>query len=92
MPSDGQVVSVSCPQHAMPLSLAAIAWQVFGGRVVRAPCGVMHGKTSPIHHTGVGLMQARSSESADGQRNGLVVVFCYDMQYRVEECNMCYRR
>jgi anthranilate/para-aminobenzoate synthase component II len=31
--------------------------QVFGGRVVRAPCGVMHGKTSLIHHSGVGLMQ-----------------------------------
>ena len=33
--------------------------QVFGGRVVRAPCGVMHGKTSAIHHTSVGLMQVR---------------------------------
>lgn len=27
------------------------------GKVVRAPCGVMHGKTSPVHHTGVGLLE-----------------------------------
>ena len=37
--------------------------QVFGGRVVQAPCGVMHGKTSLIHHSGVGLMQACSHAS-----------------------------
>ncbi len=27
---------------------------VFGGKVVRAP-SVMHGKTSPVHHTGEGV-------------------------------------
>ena len=31
--------------------------QVYGGRVVRAPSGVMHGKTSPVFHTGAGLLQ-----------------------------------
>lgn len=31
--------------------------QVFGGNVVRAPCGVMHGKTSPVFHTDTGLLQ-----------------------------------
>ena len=25
--------------------------QVFGGTVVRAPCGLMHGKSSPVWHT-----------------------------------------
>ncbi len=27
------------------------------GDVVRAPCGVMHGKTSPVFHTNVGLLE-----------------------------------
>ena len=31
--------------------------QVFGGNVVRAPCGVMHGKTSPVFHTNTGLLE-----------------------------------
>jgi anthranilate synthase component 2 len=31
--------------------------EAFGGNVVRAPSGVMHGKTSPVHHTGVGLLE-----------------------------------
>jgi len=29
--------------------------QVFSGSVIRAPCGVMHGKTSPVFHNGEGL-------------------------------------
>jgi anthranilate/para-aminobenzoate synthase component II len=33
---------------------------VFGGSVVRAPCGVMHGKTSLVYHDGTGLLQVRS--------------------------------
>jgi anthranilate synthase component 2 len=33
--------------------------EVFGGRVVRAPCGVMHGKVSPVTHTNVGLLEVR---------------------------------
>ena len=33
--------------------------QAFGGRVVRAPCGAMHGKTSLVHHTGKGVLQVR---------------------------------
>ncbi|KAL3137703.1 Ankyrin repeat and SOCS box protein 2, variant 3 [Trebouxia sp. C0009 RCD-2024] len=31
--------------------------QVFGGDVVQAPSGVMHGKTSPVHHNGTGLLK-----------------------------------
>jgi anthranilate/para-aminobenzoate synthase component II len=27
------------------------------GDVVRAPCGVMHGKTSPVFHTDKGVLQ-----------------------------------
>jgi anthranilate synthase component 2 len=27
------------------------------GDVVRAPCGVMHGKTSPVHHTNKGVLE-----------------------------------
>ena len=36
--------------------------QVFGGRVVRAPGGVMHGKSSMVHHTGDGVLKVRRSE------------------------------
>lgn len=31
--------------------------QVFGGRIIRSPTGVMHGKTSPVHHTNEGLLR-----------------------------------
>jgi anthranilate synthase component 2 len=30
---------------------------VLAGEVVRAPCGVMHGKTSPVFHTDKGVLQ-----------------------------------
>ena len=33
--------------------------EVFGGRIVRAPAGVMHGKVSPVMHTNVGLLEVR---------------------------------
>jgi len=33
---------------------------VYGGQIIRAP-SVMHGKTSPIHHTGVGVFEALPS-------------------------------
>ena len=33
--------------------------EVFGGRIVRAPAGVMHGKVSPVTHTNVGLLEVR---------------------------------
>lgn len=35
--------------------------QVFGGNIIKAPSGVMHGKTSPVHHTNQGLMKVRVS-------------------------------
>jgi Glutamine amidotransferase class-I len=51
--------------------------QVFGGSVVRAPCGVMHGKTSLVYHDGTGLLQVRSlgdlsGPTADGRGTGLL--------------------
>jgi len=33
--------------------------EVFGGQVVRAPSGVMHGKVSAVTHTNVGLLKVR---------------------------------
>lgn len=36
--------------------------QVFGGKVVRAPTGVMHGKTSPVFHTDVGIMKGEDDD------------------------------
>jgi anthranilate/para-aminobenzoate synthase component II len=34
-----------------------LSLQLFAGDVVRAPCGVMHGKTSPVFHTDKGVLQ-----------------------------------
>lgn len=31
--------------------------QAFGGDVIRAPSGLMHGMSSPVQHTGVGLLE-----------------------------------
>ncbi len=46
--------------------------QAFGGRVVRAK-RVMHGKTSPIHHTGVGVFQGLPEDFAATRYHSLVV-------------------
>ncbi|MEM9300735.1 MAG: aminodeoxychorismate/anthranilate synthase component II [Pseudomonadota bacterium] len=46
--------------------------QVFGGRVVRAR-EVMHGKTSEIHHTGVGVFQGLASPYTATRYHSLVV-------------------
>lgn len=32
--------------------------QAFGGKVVRAPCGVMHGKASEVFHKNMGPLKA----------------------------------
>jgi len=46
--------------------------QVFGGRVVRAR-KVMHGKTSPIHHRGVGVFHGLSQPFEATRYHSLVV-------------------
>lgn len=47
--------------------------QVFGGNVVRAPTGVMHGKTSPVWHTGVGLLEGMESPFNVARYHSLVI-------------------
>ncbi|HEX4910410.1 MAG TPA: aminodeoxychorismate/anthranilate synthase component II [Permianibacter sp.] len=46
--------------------------QVFGGRVQRA-ANVMHGKTSPIHHAGVGVFRDLPSPFAATRYHSLLV-------------------
>jgi len=46
--------------------------QVFGGRIVRAP-ELKHGKTSPIHHSGRGVMKGLPSPFEAGRYHSLVV-------------------
>lgn len=45
------------PAAAAPARPLHFFPQVFGGHVVRAPTGVMHGKTSPVFHTNQGLLE-----------------------------------
>ncbi|MCB9763000.1 MAG: aminodeoxychorismate/anthranilate synthase component II [Alphaproteobacteria bacterium] len=46
--------------------------QVYGGQVVRAPV-LMHGKTSPIHHTGQGVFAGLPSPFTATRYHSLVV-------------------
>lgn len=45
---------------------------VYGGQIIRAP-SVMHGKTSPVHHTGVGVFEALPSPLTATRYHSLVV-------------------
>jgi anthranilate synthase component II len=47
--------------------------QACGGRVVRAPGGVMHGKASPVHHAGVGLLAGLPSPFMAARYHSLVI-------------------
>ena len=45
---------------------------VYGGQIIRAP-SVMHGKTSPIHHTGAGVFEGLPSPLTATRYHSLVV-------------------
>lgn len=47
--------------------------RAFGGDVVRAPGGVMHGKTSPVVHDGVGLLKGLPSPFLAARYHSLVI-------------------
>ncbi|GAA6621294.1 anthranilate synthase component II [Scytonema sp. NUACC26] len=46
--------------------------QVFGGRIISAP-ELMHGKTSPVHHTGVGIFRELESPMTATRYHSLVI-------------------
>lgn len=46
--------------------------QVFGGTIIRAP-ELMHGKTSPVHHTGVGVFADLDSPMVATRYHSLVI-------------------
>jgi anthranilate synthase/aminodeoxychorismate synthase-like glutamine amidotransferase len=45
----------------------------FGGEVIRNPRGVMHGKTSPIHHDGAGVFAGLSNPFEATRYHSLVI-------------------
>eukprot|EP00873_Tetraselmis_striata_P045249 jgi/Tetstr1/465513/TSEL_010182.t1 len=47
--------------------------QVFGGDIIRAPCGVMHGKSSLVTHTGVGLLEGLPNPFKAARYHSLVI-------------------
>lgn len=47
--------------------------QVFGGNIVRAQSGVMHGKTSPCEHTDVGVLKGIESPFTIARYHSLVI-------------------
>lgn len=47
--------------------------QVFGGSIIRAPCGVMHGKSSLVTHTDVGLLQGLPNPFKAARYHSLVI-------------------
>uniref|UniRef100_A0A383W6D7 anthranilate synthase n=1 Tax=Tetradesmus obliquus TaxID=3088 RepID=A0A383W6D7_TETOB len=47
--------------------------EAFGGDVVRAPCGVMHGKTSPVFHTDKGVLQGLENPFQAARYHSLVI-------------------
>lgn len=48
--------------------------QVFGGEIVRAPCGLMHGKTSPVYHNDSwGILKGMDSPFTAARYHSLVI-------------------
>lgn len=47
--------------------------QSFGGNVIRAPCGVMHGKTSEVFHNGEGLFEGLDNPFRAARYHSLVI-------------------
>eukprot|EP00878_Enallax_costatus_P005266 GHUV01005533.1.p1 GENE.GHUV01005533.1~~GHUV01005533.1.p1 ORF type:complete len:242 (+),score=53.92 GHUV01005533.1:80-805(+) len=47
--------------------------EAFGGDVVRAPCGVMHGKTSPVFHTNEGILEGLDNPFLAARYHSLVI-------------------
>ncbi|KIZ07815.1 anthranilate synthase component II [Monoraphidium neglectum] len=47
--------------------------EAFGGDVVRAPTGVMHGKTSPVFHTNAGILEGLENPFEAGRYHSLVI-------------------
>lgn len=47
--------------------------QAFGGNVIRAPTGLMHGKSSPVSHSGVGVLEGMSNPFQAARYHSLVI-------------------
>ena len=47
--------------------------QAFGGNVIRAPSGLMHGKSSPVFHSGIGILKDMPTPFKAARYHSLVI-------------------
>lgn len=47
--------------------------QAFGGKVIRAPLGLMHGKSSPVQHTDAGVLEGMPQPFKAARYHSLVI-------------------
>ena len=64
--------------------------QAFGGKVIRAPNGLMHGKGSPVQHKGVGVLRSMPQPFAAARYHSLVIEretcpYCLDITAWTED-------
>lgn len=47
--------------------------QAFGGKIIRTPSGLLHGKSTPVEHTGVGVLQGMPQPFEAARYHSLVI-------------------
>ena len=78
-PEDSGISLAICAQLGPHIPLFGVCMghqcigQAFGGKVIRAPTGLMHGKGSKVHHTNVGVLENMPRPFAAARYHSLVI-------------------